>query len=148
MTTRKRVGGGFKIVHPKEQEHETEHENLKEHHSNSEKKDRRDEIITYEIIDLDVKSNGGDSIARSSVELLEINNKSKEGFAQENKRQYEKLELPAISPDKSTSLVASREGTEKTDSSTEKLKVRKALSLNLFRRIYQMSYILRMIFQD
>ena len=139
MTTRKRVGGGFKIVHPKvlspgTKAISTEVENLKEHHSNSEKETRKDDIVTSEHIDLDIKSDGDDSSDHRSVELPEINETSQKRHIskKDGKHKKETLELPFISPDKSSlvtnsdkfsSLVTSREDTEKTDSTTEKLKV-------------------------
>ena len=107
MTTRKRVGGGFKIIHPKELSPEAKTispdvENLKEHHSNSEKETRKDDVVTYEHIDLDIKSDRDDSSDHRSVELPEINDKNKRSdiSKKHEKHQKEKLELPVISPDK------------------------------------------------
>ena len=108
MTTRKRVGGGFKIIHPKELSPEVKTispdvENLKEHHFNSEKETRKDDVVTYEHIDLDIKSDRDDSSDHQSVKLPEINERGQrlpDIFKKHEKHEKEKLELPVISPDK------------------------------------------------
>ena len=102
------MGGGFKIVHlkdlsPRAKLISPDVENLKEHHSNSEKETRKDDIVTFEQIDLDINSYRDDSSGHGSMELPSINEQTKKRMEKSKKiekHEAEKLELPVISPDK------------------------------------------------
>ena len=55
--------------------------------------------------------------------LPEIETRNKSSHTKYSDRYHDDVCLPLISPDKSVSLVSGRDGTEKTDFSTEKEKV-------------------------
>ena len=132
MTTRKRVGGGFKIVHPKTISPVVDNRE----DCNIETSQRQDEPNELGNVKGDI-INQGDDVTHDtySAELPAIEDKNGQlsvirdkngrlhGVDKSISRQPEKLELPIISPDKKPSLVLSREVSEKTDSSTEKEKV-------------------------